>query len=134
MSAIVLADTGPLFAAADPDDQYHSRSQEEIRLLTEGNYSIVVIMPILLETYNLILRRLSLSTAHAWLEDAMNSVLINPTKEDYLQASRLVRRYHDQPLTLFDGVLAILSERLDLPVWSYDYHFDVLRVARWVPA
>lgn len=134
MSLIVLADTGPLYAAVDPDDQYHTRSQTDIQRLIAGNHSIAVVMPILLETYNLVVRRLSLPTAHTWLEDATNSLLINPVEEDYLQASRLIRRYDDQPITLFDGVLAILSERLDLPIWSYDHHFDALRVTRWIPA
>jgi predicted nucleic acid-binding protein len=57
---------------------------------------------------------------------------LNPLEEDYLQAAHRVRTYHDQPLTLVDAVLTVLSERLGLPVWSYDYHFDLLRVPRWL--
>jgi predicted nucleic acid-binding protein len=27
---------------------------------------------------------------------------------------------------LFDAVYAALAERLDLPVWTFDHHFDVM--------
>ena len=30
-----------------------------------------------------------------------------------------------------DAVAAALSWRLDLPVWSYSHHFDVVRVEVW---
>jgi uncharacterized protein len=39
--------------------------------------------------------------------------------------------YPDQLLTMFDSVLAVLSERLDCPIWTYDYHFDVVQARVW---
>lgn len=56
---------------------------------------------------------------------------VNLTADDYLQATELIARYSDQPLTLFDGILAVLSDQIGIPVWSYDHHFDILRVERW---
>jgi hypothetical protein len=34
MKRVVLADTGPLYAAVDPDDQYHGRAQRELKRLS----------------------------------------------------------------------------------------------------
>jgi len=33
MKRAVLADTGPLYAAADPDEEYHARAQRELKRL-----------------------------------------------------------------------------------------------------
>ena len=45
-------------------------------------------------------------------------------------ASRLAA-LPDQPITMFDAVLAELAEHLGLPVWTYDHHFDVMEVPVW---
>jgi predicted nucleic acid-binding protein len=37
----------------------------------------------------------------------------------------------DQDISLFDAITHVVSERLHVPVWSYDHHFDVLRTRRW---
>jgi len=39
--------------------------------------------------------------------------------------------YTDQPLSLVDAVLAVVSSRLASPVWTFDHHFDVLRAEVW---
>ncbi|MEM9218894.1 MAG: hypothetical protein AAGD25_31725 [Cyanobacteria bacterium P01_F01_bin.150] len=57
--------------------------------------------------------------------------IINPTIEDYQQAYNLVRQFPDQTITLFDALLATLSTAMNLPVWTYDYHFDVMQVKVW---
>jgi predicted nucleic acid-binding protein len=40
-------------------------------------------------------------------------------------------RCSDQPITLFDALLATLSAELSLPVWTYDKHFDVMKAEIW---
>ncbi|NES68145.1 MAG: hypothetical protein F6K24_24350, partial [Okeania sp. SIO2D1] len=57
--------------------------------------------------------------------------LVNPTVDDYSKAIELVGNFPDQQITLFDGITAIISNRLSLPVWTYDYHFDVMSVSVW---
>ena len=52
----MLADTGPLYAAADPSDQYHRRSQDELRRIEQQQMVVVVCYPTILETYSLIVR------------------------------------------------------------------------------
>jgi predicted nucleic acid-binding protein len=38
----VLADTGPLYAAADPDDQYHELAQGQLQALADEGLSVVL--------------------------------------------------------------------------------------------
>lgn len=57
--------------------------------------------------------------------------LLNPTSNDYQEALELIARFPDQSITLFDGVTAILARNMNLPVWTYDYHFDVMGIQVW---
>jgi predicted nucleic acid-binding protein len=42
-----------------------------------------------------------------------------------------VRTLSDQNLTLVDATLAALASRLKIEVWTYDHHFDLMRVPVW---
>ncbi len=57
--------------------------------------------------------------------------MLAPTAEDYRTARTVVARYPDQHLTLFDALVAAVGIRTALPVWTYDHHFDILRVPVW---
>ena len=128
----VLADTGPLYAAVDPDDQYHERAQDQLKALQDGRLSVVLAYPTLLEAYTLILYRLGHRTVTEWLEDVRaGAALVNPTPQDYRDAMALVSRFPDQSISLFDATLATLASRLGLPVWTYDHHFDAMKTAVW---
>jgi predicted nucleic acid-binding protein len=127
----VLADTGPLYAAADPDDAHHKRSRRELRRLADEKQEIMVAYPTLLEAYTLVLFRLGETAALRWLEDMAGAALVNPSAEDYRHAVVRVQSLKDQPITLFDALVATLSVRLELEVWTYDHHFDAMRVAVW---
>ena len=131
MKPAVLADTGPLNAAADPDDAHHERARRELRRLANEKREVVVAYPTLLEAYTLVLFRLGKSTASRWLSDMGSAVLVNPTPEDYRQAVARIHALADQPVTLFDATVATLASRLGVEVWTYDHHFDVMRVGVW---
>lgn len=131
MRAAVLADAGPLYAAADPDDAHHKRSRRELRRLADQNQEIVVAYPTLLEAYTLVLFRLGEPAALRWLEDMADAALVNPSAEDYRHAIVRVQSLKDQPITLFDALVATLAHRLGMEVWTYDHHFDLMRVAVW---
>lgn len=132
VKSAVLADTGPLYAAADPSDQYHHRAQEELRRIEQQRMAVIVGYPTVLETYSLIVRRLGPALATAWSQQVLSGTSrINPLPEDYEEAHRQAAAYVDQAITLFDAVLAVLSRRLQLPVWTYDYHFDLMRASVW---
>lgn len=128
----VLADTGPLYAALDPDDDNHGRAREDIERLNSGGLGVMVAYPTLCEGYSLILYRLGIATAHAWLEELREHASpINPVPDDYGKASELLLEYRDQGFSMFDAVTACFSERLELPIWTYDHHFDIMRVEVW---
>src|SRR5689334_17568756 len=102
MKRAVLADTGPLYASADPDDAHHKQAQQELRRLAKEKYEVVVAYPTLLEAYTLVLFRLGKHTASHWLNEMGNASLINPGPEDYRQAMNRTESLSDQPMTLFD--------------------------------
>ena len=59
------------------------------------------------------------------------AALVNPSADDYRQAVDKVKSLKDQPITLFDALVASLANRLNLEVWTYDHHFDIMRVNVW---
>ena len=132
MKRAVLADTGPLYAAVDPDDQYYPRAQQELTELQRRQLTVMLAYPTVSEAYTLVLYRLGRSTARSWLQEILKgATLINPTPEDYRMAVSKLEAFPDQSITLFDAALAALSKRLSVPVWTYDHHFDVMRAAVW---
>lgn len=128
----VLADTGPLYALVDSDDRHHERALRQQSQLTSQALEVAVPQPIVLESYTLILRKLGSATAKLWLEElSAGAALLNPTAQDYEEARQRISRYPDQKITLFDTTLATLSLRLQIPVWTYDFHFDVMQTEVW---
>lgn len=128
----VIADTGPLYAAFDLSDQYHAQSQAELRRLEQEDIAVVVSYPTALEAYSLVLQRLGTQLALTFIESLVEGAdLRNPSANDYLAAMQRVACFPDQRITLFDAVTAVMAERLNLSVWTYDYHFDVMRVQVW---
>jgi predicted nucleic acid-binding protein len=127
----VLADAGPLYAAVDPEDSHHKRARREMQKLEQEGREIVVAYSTLLESYSLILFRLGKTTAMDWLTDIADASLINPSLDDYRLAAAKLRGFTDQPITLFDAVAAAVATRMRLEVWTYDHHFDVMRIPVW---
>ena len=132
MSGTVLADTGPLYTALDPSDDHHERAREDIGRLNSERLGVAVAYPTVCECYSLVLYKLGAETARGWLGEVEGgSFLLNPIPDDFGEATGLLRGYRDQRLSMFDAVTAALSRRLGVPVWTYDHHFDVVRVEVW---
>jgi predicted nucleic acid-binding protein len=131
MIRAVLADTGPLYATVDPDDEHHARALLELQKLNRDRQEIVILYSTLLEAYSLIMFRLGRDVASNWLLDMAQTALLNPTSEDYWQAAARIRALTDQSITLFNAVAAVVATRLKVEVWTYDHHFDVMRVGVW---
>lgn len=129
---IVLADTTPLYAAFTPRDQYHNQAQGDLRRLERERIPVGVLTTTIAEAHTLILYRHGVAPARAWIESVTPSATpIHPTMADFRSALDRISRYPDQRLTIFDALLYVVSERLKVPIWSYDRHFDVLRANRW---
>jgi predicted nucleic acid-binding protein len=131
MRRAVLADTGPLYAAVDPHDEHHDRAVRELQNLASEKREVLTAFPTLFEAYSLVVSRLGPKVAMGWLAEMAETALLNPTVEDYRAAFARLRLLPDQQITLFDAALAVLATRLELEVWTYDHHFDVMRVPVW---
>jgi predicted nucleic acid-binding protein len=131
MIRAVLADAGPLYAAVDPQDAHHRRAIGELRTLISERRDILITFPTLLETYSLVLFSLGTKIASGWLTEMADAALLNPTPEDYRLAFARLRSLADQRISLFDAVTTAVATRLGLEVWTYDHHFDVMRVPVW---
>ena len=131
MIPAVLADAGPLYAAVDEADERHARASDDLQKLENERRLIVVAYPTLLEAHALVLSRLGKSAARTWLALMSDAALVNPEPEDYRRAIANLKSLPDQKITLFDALVGALSDRMALPVWTYDHHFDVMRVPVW---
>lgn len=131
MTAAVLADAGPLYAAVDEGDEHHLDARRELQRLEKERRTVVIAYPILLEAYTLVLYRLGVAAAHKWISLLAGTSFINPDSEDYGRAVITVRNFPDQRITLVDATLAVLALRHGLAVWTYDHHFDVMAVPVW---
>lgn len=135
MSAAVLADTGPLYALADPADQFHDRAHRELEIMTGRNIPVLVAFPVLCEAHTLVLRRLGTAYAANWLGEMLSGALpVNPEPGDYLEAATSLQKYSDHPITLVDALLARMTRKLGVPVWSFDRHFVTMRASVWRPS
>lgn len=132
MTRSVLADTGPLYAAVDPDDIHHRRAHDDLKRLAREKRDVIVPYPTLLEAHSLVMRRLGRATASVWLDEILkSSAPANPSAEDYSDAVMRLAALPDQAITLCDATLAALGARLKIEIWTYDHHFDVMRAKVW---
>ena len=127
----MLADVGPLYAAVDPSDLHHQQALRELQRLSQDRCNVIVSFSTLLEVHSLVLRKIRRSVALRWLKEMADATLINPTPEDYRQASARLADFADRSITLFDATLAVLALRTGLRVWTYDHHFEAMRIPVW---
>lgn len=132
MRGVILTDTGPLYASADPTDSMHERSIREQDRLEARSLKAVVSYATLQEAYGLVLRKLSPSQAQIFLRNLLRTtIFIVPVEQDHKKAVGRVLRYPDQDISIADAVNAEISDRLQIPIWTYDHHFDVMGAEVW---
>ncbi|PZV23075.1 MAG: hypothetical protein DCF12_19695 [Snowella sp.] len=91
---------------------------------------VVISFPVYIETYSLLLYRLGFEQATRFSQNCLESTnLLNPTEKQYLEAIKKVKQFPDQTINIVDALTAILANELNIPVWTYDYHFNVTRIS-----
>jgi uncharacterized protein len=56
---------------------------------------------------------------------------MQPAIGDYMAATKMLQYFPDQTITLFDATTAAIAQRLNLSIWTYDFHFDVMSLRVW---
>ncbi len=96
----IIADTGPLYAAYDPSDQYHMQALQSVQRLEIEHLVAIVPYPVLLETHNLILKRLGIQVGLRFIQEiSAGAELIYPIAADYELAIQQLYRLPDQTVT-----------------------------------
>ncbi len=121
-----------MYAATDSTDSRHERSLQEQTQLEAQSLRAVVSYATLQEAHGLVLRKLGPSQAQTFLRDLLRTtVFVVPIEEDHKKAVGRVLRYPDQDISMADAVNAEIADRLQVPVWTYDHHFDIMGSRVW---
>jgi predicted nucleic acid-binding protein len=123
---LAIVDSGPLYAAADTDDDDHDRS---LAVLQRPDLDLVVPALVVAEVTYLVGRRLGADAESRFLA-GLSSVDVEPPRaDDWDRMAELVRDYADFPLGGTDASVVALAERLDTDVViTLDHrHFAAVR-------
>lgn len=119
----VLADTGPLVAAANRRDRAHDLSAA---LVTQLGRDLVVLDPVIVEVDQLLRGRLGGRAAAAFLASLVRGEheVAFMTSGLLRRATDIDRRYEDLDLGFVDAAVMAYAERHDLPILTFDFeHF-----------
>lgn len=108
---MLLVDTGPLVAAADPKDHWHELCAE---LLETETHPLVVPELVLTEVAQLVAARVG-PQAEVGIAQAVALGEIRPVpteREDWHRIGALAAKYSDLPLGLVDAAVIAIAERL----------------------
>lgn len=123
---LAIVDAGPLYAAADCDDDDHERSVE---ILDRPDLRLVIPTLVVAEVSYMIGRRLGPHAEAVFLRSLGGLDLEAPSAKDWSRIADLVDTYSDFPLGGTDASVVALAERLgsDLIITLDRRHFAALR-------
>jgi predicted nucleic acid-binding protein len=126
MSRLAIVDAGPLYAAADADDEYHAAC---VAALADPELELVVPALVVAEATYFVGRRLGASAEAAFLRGLSAVPIEGPERDDFARIAELVEQYADFPLGGTDASVIALAERLEAPiVVTLDHrHFAAVR-------
>ena len=113
MTSLAVVDAGPLYAAADADDQDHLAS---IAALSRTDLRLVVPALVVAEATYFVGRRLGAAAESQFLLGIRDLDIEGPSREDFTRMAELVDQYADFPLGGTDASVISLAERLEAPV------------------
>ena len=125
---ICVVDSGPLYAAADLDDEHHAGC---VAALTMPGRLLVIPSLVVAEVTYLIGTRLGPEAEAVFLASLADYDVAAPFPEEWARIGELVKRYQDFPLGGTDASVIALAERLHTPlVATLDRrHFRAVRPA-----
>lgn len=125
---MILADTGPLVAAGNRNDDYHAKC---VRALTTAQPPRLVPATVVAETGYLLERAAGPSVEAEFLRLFSTGYLklADVTDDDLTRAAELVEQYADFPLGTTDASIVAVAERLKITtIATLDRrHFEVVR-------
>lgn len=126
----VIADTGPLLAAANTRDEAHGLASA---LVTELGMDLVVLDPVIVEADHLLRSRLGPEAARLFLRSLVEGEhrVAFATAGILKRATELDSRYADLDLGFVDGTIMAYAERHRLPILTFDFeHFRATKPSR----
>jgi predicted nucleic acid-binding protein len=113
MTSLAVVDVGPLYAAADVDDEDHVAS---ITALARSDLRLVVPALVVAEATYFVGKRLGAEAESRFLHGIGVLDVEGPSRQDFARMAELVAQYADFPLGGTDASLIALAERLDAGV------------------
>jgi hypothetical protein len=118
---VILVDTGPLYALADEDDQYHEVIAEFVAATGE---TLIVPSPVVPEVCYLLLEHLGAEAEMQFLRSLANQELFleHFTIKDLARAVEILEQYRDAEFGMVDATVMAMAERLKIqPVLTIDH-------------
>lgn len=117
---LVVADTGPLVAAADRDESAHRVSAA---VVTSLGRDLIVPDPVAVEVDSLLRARLGSTQARAFLRSLADGSprLIPLTAGLFARAVEIDARYADLDLGLADCAVMAVAEAEGCPIFTFDF-------------
>jgi uncharacterized protein len=112
MASLAVVDAGPLYAAADADDEDHLASRTA---LARADLRLIVPALVVAEATYFVGRRLGAAAESKFLAGVAKLDVEGPSREDFARMAELVEQYADFPLGGTDASVIALAERLDAP-------------------
>jgi len=108
---LILVDTGPLYAMADRDDDWHDRVVE---FLESSRDEFVIPVTVLPEAAYLLASHLGPEAEQKLIQSAVHGEMAieELTHQDLRRALELLRRYEDARIGLVDATVVAIAERL----------------------
>jgi len=109
----IVVDTGPLYAMADRDDDWHHRV---VRFLERWRDELVVPVTVLPEAAYLLAAHLGPEAEMKLVQSVVNGELAveELTLQDLRRALELLRRYEDARIGFVDATVVAIAERLKI--------------------
>jgi predicted nucleic acid-binding protein len=113
MSSLAVVDAGPLYAAADRDDDDHRGS---VSVLSRPDLRLVVPALVVAEATYFVGRRMGAAAEASFLRGLADLDVEGPSPQDIVRMAQLVDKYSTLGLGGTDASVIALAERLGTPI------------------